>query len=135
VLRYDGFAEKVRELTVGTGADVVYDGVGKDTFDGSLAALRIRGMLVLFGAASGPVPPVDPQRLNAGGSLYLTRPTIAHYLLNAQERRWRSDEIFAAAASGTLKVRIGARYPLAEATRAHDDLEQRRTTGKVILVP
>jgi NADPH2:quinone reductase len=135
VLRYDGFAAKVRELTDGTGADVVYDGVGKDTFDGSLAALRIRGMLVLFGAASGPVPPVDPQRLNAGGSLYLTRPTLAHYLLNAQERRWRSDEIFAAAANGTLKARIGARYPLTEAPRAHDDLEQRRTTGKVILVP
>jgi NADPH2:quinone reductase len=135
VLRYDGFAAKVRELTDGTGADVVYDGVGKDTFDGSLAALRIRGMLVLFGAASGPVPPVDPQRLNAGGSLYLTRPTLGHYLLNAQERRWRADEIFGAAADGTLKVRIGARYPLAEAAQAHADLEQRRTTGKVILVP
>ena len=135
VLRYDGFAAKVRELTDGTGADVVYDGVGKDTFDGSLAALRIRGMLVLFGAASGPVPPVDPQRLNAGGSLYLTRPTIGHYLLNAQERRWRADEIFGAAADGTLKVRIGARYPLAEAAQAHADLEQRRTTGKVVLVP
>ncbi|MCU1531759.1 MAG: NADPH:quinone reductase [Arthrobacter sp.] len=135
VLRYDGFAQKVRELTDGTGVDVVYDGVGKDTFDGSLAALRIRGTLVLFGAASGPVPPVDPQRLNAGGSLYLTRPTIVHYLLNAQERRWRSDEIFAAAANGSLKVRIGARYSLAEAAQAHDDLEQRRTTGKVILVP
>ena len=76
VLRYDGFAAKVRELTDGTGADVVYDGVGKDTFDGSLEALRIRGTLVLFGAASGPVPPFDPQRLNSGGSLYLTRPTI-----------------------------------------------------------
>jgi NADPH2:quinone reductase len=135
VLRYDGFADKVRELTDGTGADVVYDGVGKDTFDGSLAALRVRGMLVLFGAASGPVPPVDPQRLNAGGSLYLTRPTIGHFLRDAQERRWRSDEIFAAAANGSLKVRIGARYSLAEAGRAHADLEQRRTTGKVILLP
>jgi NADPH2:quinone reductase len=109
--------------------------VGKDTFDDSLAALRIRGTLVLFGAASGPVPPVDPQRLNSGGSLYLTRPTIGHFLLNPQERRWRSDEIFAAAASGALKVRIGARYDLADAARAHEDLEQRRTTGKVILVP
>jgi len=135
VLRYDGFADRVRELTDGTGADVVYDGVGKDTFDGSLAALRVRGMLVLFGAASGPVPPVDPQRLNAGGSLYLTRPTIGHFLRDAQERRWRSDEIFAAAANGSLKVRIGARYSLAEAGRAHADLEQRRTTGKVILLP
>jgi NADPH2:quinone reductase len=92
-------------------------------------------MLVLFGAASGPVPPFDPQRLNAGGSLYLTRPTMGHYLRDARERRWRSDEVFAAAAEGSLKVRIGARYPLGEASRAHEDLEQRRTTGKVILVP
>ncbi|MGY3317715.1 quinone oxidoreductase family protein [Arthrobacter sp. TE12232] len=135
VLRYDGFAEHVRDLTSGNGADVVYDGVGKDTFDGSLASLRIRGMLVLFGGASGPVPPFDPQRLNAGGSLYLTRPTMGHYLRDARERRWRSDEVFAAAAAGSLKVRIGARYSLAEAAQAHDDLEQRRTTGKVILVP
>lgn len=135
VLRYDGFAAKVRDLTSGTGADVVYDGVGKDTFDDSLASLRVRGSLVLFGAASGPVPPFDPQRLNAGGSLYLTRPTMGHYLRDVRERRWRSDEVFAAAAEGSLKVRIGARYPLAEAARAHDDLEQRRTTGKVILVP
>ncbi|GAP55810.1 quinone oxidoreductase, partial [Arthrobacter sp. Hiyo6] len=104
MLRYEGFAAKVRDLTDGAGAHVVYDGVGKDTFDGSLASLRIRGMLVLFGAASGPVPPFDPQRLNAGGSLSLTRPTIVHFLRNAQERRWRSDEIFSAAANGSLKV-------------------------------
>ena len=135
VLRYDGFAAKVRELTDGAGAHVVYDGVGKDTFDDSLAALRIRGTLVLFGAASGPVPPFDPQRLNAGGSLYLTRPTITHFLRDARERRWRSDELFAAVADGSLKVRIGARYDLADAAAAHTDLEQRRTTGKVILVP
>ncbi len=135
VLGYDDFSPRVRELTDGTGADVVYDGVGKDTFDGSLAALRIRGTMVLFGAASGPVPPFDPQRLNSGGSLHLTRPTLAHYLQNAQERRWRAAEIFAATADGTLKVRIGARYSLAEAATAHDDLEQRRTTGKVLLVP
>jgi len=135
VLRYEGFAGRVRDITSGTGADVVYDGVGKDTFDGSLAALRVRGMLVLFGAASGPVPPVDPQRLNAGGSLFLTRPTIGHYLRDAAERRWRSGEVFAAAADGSLKVRIGARYPLVQAAQAHRDLEGRRTTGKVILVP
>ena len=135
VLRYEGFAGRVRDITSGTGADVVYDGVGKDTFDGSLAALRVRGMLVLFGAASGPVPPVDPQRLNAGGSLFLTRPTIGHYLRDAAERRWRSGEVFAAAADGGLKVRIGARYPLVQAAQAHRDLEGRRTTGKVILVP
>lgn len=135
VLRYEGFAERVREITSGTGADVVYDGVGKDTFDGSLAALRVRGMLVLFGAASGPVPPVDPQRLNSGGSLFLTRPTMGHYLRDAAERRWRSGEVFAAAANGSLKVRIGARYPLVQAAQAHRDLEGRKTTGKVILVP
>jgi NADPH:quinone reductase len=135
VLRYEGFAERVRDITGGIGADVVYDGVGKDTFDGSLDALRVRGMLVLFGAASGPVPPVDPQRLNSGGSLFLTRPTIAHHLRDAAERRWRSDEVFAAAASGNLKVRIGARYPLSQAAQAHRDLEGRKTTGKVLLVP
>lgn len=135
VLRYDGFAAKVRDITGGAGAHVVFDGVGKDTFDGSLESLRIRGTLVLFGGASGPVPPVDPQRLNAGGSLFLTRPTMASYLLDADERRWRSGEIFAAAANGSLKVRIGASYALAEAGQAHRDLEGRRTTGKVLLVP
>lgn len=135
VLRYDGFADRVRDLTDGRGVDVAYDGVGKDTFDGSLSSLRVRGTLALFGAASGPVPPVDPQRLNAGGSLFLTRPTMGHYLQDAAERRWRSDEIFAAAAAGSLKVRIGARYPLSQADQAHRDLEGRKTTGKVLLVP
>ncbi|TQJ40497.1 NADPH2:quinone reductase [Arthrobacter sp. SLBN-112] len=135
VLRYDGFAKRVTDITGGIGVDVVYDGVGKETFDGSLAALRVRGMLVLFGAASGPVPPFDPQRLNAGGSLFLTRPTIAHHLRDAAERRWRSDEVFGAAADGSLKVRIGARYPLSQAAQAHRDLEGRKTTGKVVLVP
>lgn len=135
VLRYEGFPHHVRELTNGKGVDVVYDGVGRNTFDGSLSCLRTRGTLVLFGAASGAVPPVDPQRLNAGGSLTLTRPSLAHFLLNEQERRWRSAEIFAAAENGRLKVRIGATYPLAEARRAHEDLEGRRTTGKVLLVP
>lgn len=135
VLRYKGFPHAVRDLTHGAGVNVVYDGVGKDTFDGSLASLRTRGSLVLFGAASGPVPPVDPQRLNAGGSLTLTRPSLAHFLGNPQERLWRSTEIFGAAADGSLKVRIGATYPLAEARRAHEDLEGRRTTGKVLLIP
>lgn len=135
VLRYEGFAEAVRDLTDGAGVQVVYDGVGKDTFDGSLASLRTRGFLVLFGAASGAVPPVDPQRLNAGGSLSLTRPTLAHFLANPQERRWRSSEVFGAVADGSVKVRIGATYPLAEARQAHEDLEGRRTTGKVLLVP
>jgi NADPH2:quinone reductase len=135
VLRYEGFPHKVRELTNGAGVHVAYDGVGKDTFDGSLSSLRIRGTLVLYGAASGAVPPVDPQRLNAKGSLSLTRPTLGHFLLNTQERRWRSAEIFDAAANGNLKVRIGATYPLAEAAQAHRDLEGRRTTGKLLLIP
>ncbi|MHC6593560.1 quinone oxidoreductase family protein [Arthrobacter sp. C152] len=135
VVRYEGFPHHVREMTGGTGVDVVYDGVGRNTFDGSLAALRVRGMLVLFGAASGPVPPFDPQRLNAAGSVFLTRPTMGHYLRDAAERRWRSDEVFAAAANGSLKVRIGARYPLSQAAQAHRDLEGRKTTGKVLLVP
>lgn len=135
VLRYEGFPHHVRELTSGKGVDVVYDGVGRNTFDGSLSCLRTRGALVLFGAASGAVPPVDPQRLAAGGSLSLTRPTLVHFLANAQERQWRSREVFGAVADGSLKVRIGATYPLAEAQRAHADLEGRRTTGKVLLVP
>ena len=135
VLRYEGFPHHVRELTSGKGVDVVFDGVGRNTFDGSLSCLRTRGTLVLFGAASGAVPPVDPQRLNAGGSLTLTRPSLGHFLLNEQERRWRSSEIFAAAENGHLTVRIGATSPLADAGRAHEDLEGRKTTGKVLLVP
>lgn len=135
VLRYDGFTDAVRELTRGEGVNVVYDGVGKDTFDGSLASLRTRGFMVLFGAASGAVPPVNPQRLAAGGSLSLTRPTLVHFLGNPQERLWRSGDIFGAVTDGSLMVRIGATYPLAEAQRAHEDLEGRRTTGKVLLVP
>lgn len=135
VLRYEGFDEAVRELTGGVGVDVVYDGVGRDTFDASLKSLKVRGMLVLFGGSSGPVPPVDPQRLNAGGSLFLTRPTIVHHLRSVEERRRRSGELFAAVAEGTLNVRVGGRYPLAEAARAHEDLQARRTTGKLLLIP
>ncbi|MHA7263403.1 quinone oxidoreductase family protein [Arthrobacter sp. TMN-37] len=135
VLGYDGFDEAVRELTGGTGVDVVYDGVGRDTFEGSLKSLRVRGTMVLFGAASGAVPPMDPQRLNHGGSLFLTRPSINHYLRTAEERRWRSGDLFGAITAGALDVRIGARYPLADAGRAHEDLQARRTTGKVLLIP
>lgn len=135
VLRYDGFADAARALTDGTGVDVVYDGVGKDTFDESLRSLRVRGTLVLYGAASGPVPPLDLQRLNSGGSLFVTRPTLVHHLLTPEERRWRSEELFGAVVAGHLDVRIGARYPLADAARAHEDLQGRRTTGKVLLIP
>lgn len=135
VLGYENFAENVRELTDGAGVDVVYDGVGKDTFDGSLASLRTRGTLVLFGGASGQVPPFDLQRLNAGGSLTVVRPKLGDYLLNAKERNWRASEVFNAAATGHLAARIGARFPLAEAGAAHSALQGRLTTGKVILEP
>lgn len=135
VLDYAGFAERARELTDGAGVAVVYDGVGKDTFDDSLRALRVRGTLVLFGAASGPVPPFDLQRLNAGGSLSVTRPSLGHFLRTTEERAWRYGELFSAIAAGTLDVRIGARFPLAEAADAHRALEGRATTGKVILLP
>ncbi|MCC3273177.1 quinone oxidoreductase [Arthrobacter zhangbolii] len=135
VLRYEGFTGRVRALTGGTGVDVVYDGVGAATFDASLASLRTRGMMVLFGGASGQVPPFDIQRLNSSGSLFLTRPTLAHYLLTPAERQWRARELFDAVLAGTLDVRIGATYPLSEASRAQADLEGRRTTGKVLLAP
>ncbi|MCP2170251.1 quinone oxidoreductase family protein [Goodfellowiella coeruleoviolacea] len=137
VIRYTevDFTEQVRRLTDGQGVAVVYDGVGRTTFDGSLASLRPRGTLVLFGASSGPVPPVDPQRLNAGGSLFLTRPTLAHYAADRAELDWRAKELFDAVADGSLSVRVGGRYPLSEARRAHEDLEGRRTTGKLVLLP
>jgi len=112
---------------------VVYDGVGRSTFDASLACLRRRGMMVLFGASSGPVPPFDIQRLNSGGSLFLTRPTLGHYIATTEELRGRADELFAAVLDGSLDVRIGARFALADAADAHRALEGRATTGKVIL--
>jgi NADPH2:quinone reductase len=137
VIRYDrdDFAKAIRDLTDGEGVDVVYDGVGKDTFDASLASLKVRGLLALFGAASGPVPPVDPQRLNSGGSLYLTRPTSVHYVRTREELDWRAKELFDAVLAGDLTVRIGGTYPLADAQRAHEDLQGRRTTGKLLLIP
>jgi NADPH2:quinone reductase len=137
VIRYDrdDFAKLTRELTGGDGVDVVYDGVGKDTIDGSLASLKIRGLLALFGASSGPVPPIDPQRLNSGGSLYLTRPTSAHYTRSREEIDWRSKELFDAILAGDLTVRVGGKYPLADARKAHEDLQGRRTTGKLLLIP
>jgi NADPH2:quinone reductase len=135
VIGYDGFAERVKELTDGAGADVVYDGVGAATFDESLASLRLRGDLVLFGAASGRVPPFDPMRLEGGGSLYLTRPSIRHYTATREELRGRAQDVFEWIAEGKLEIRIGGRYPLEEARRAHEDLEGRRTSGKLLLSP
>ncbi len=135
VTGYDGFRAAVDEASGGVGAHVVYDGVGRDTFDDSLAALRPRGMMVLYGAASGQVPPFDIQRLNRGGSLFLTRPTMAHYIATAEELRWRAGEVFDLVAGGELDVRIGGSYPLADAARAQEDLAARRTTGKLLLIP
>lgn len=132
---YEGFADRVRSLTDGEGVAVAYDGVGRDTFDGSLGALRVRGEMVLFGGASGQVPPFDLQRLNAGGSLSITRPSLGHFMRTPEERAWRYRELFEAIAAGTLEVRIGERFPLADAADAHRALEGRRTTGKVILLP
>jgi len=135
VIYYEEFDTTVRDLTKGVGVDVVYDGVGRDTFDQSLASLRVRGMLALFGMASGPVPLFDLSRLASGGSLSVIRPTMGHYLQTTEERRWRSGELFAAIEAGTLNVRVGATYPLADAAKAHEDLAARLTTGKVLLVP
>lgn len=136
VLRYDDdIAARVRDITDGEGVHAVYDGVGADTFEASLASLRIRGTLALFGAASGPVPPLDPQRLNGAGSLFLTRPTLAHHIRDRAELEWRAGDVFAAMASGTLTVQVGARYALEDAAQAHIDLESRKTTGSIVLVP
>ena len=130
---YPDLAATVAELTDGEGAHAVFDGVGKDTFDTSLEVLRVRGTLVLFGGASGQVPPFDLQRLNAAGSLYVTRPSLVHYTRTGEETRWRGGEVFGAWASGELDVRIGERFPLADAAAAHAALESRSTTGKVLL--
>jgi NADPH:quinone reductase len=135
VIRYDDVAARVRELTGGEGVPAVYDGVGRDTFDASLASLRPHGVLVLFGYASGPVPPFDLNRLQLGGSLYLTRPTLAHFIASREQLARRADDVFGWLADGSLSVAIGGRYPLADARRAHEDLEARRTTGKLLLVP
>ncbi len=137
VIRYTetDFADAVADLTGGVGVAAVYDGVGKTTFDKSIACLARRGVLALFGAASGPVPPVDPQRLNAAGSVFLTRPTLAHHIATPDEFQWRCDELFSAISGGRISLRIGGRYPLADASRAHQDLEGRRTTGKLLLIP
>jgi NADPH2:quinone reductase len=137
IIRYteQEIATEVRRLTDGIGVAAVYDGVGASTFDASLASLRRRGVLALFGASSGPVPPVDPQRLNSAGSLYLTRPTLGDYVTTRAELMLRTTELFEAVRAGQLSVRIGGRYPLAEAARAHEDLHSRRTTGKLLLLP
>ncbi|MEV5240342.1 quinone oxidoreductase [Streptomyces cinnamoneus] len=138
IIRYtetDDLTAEVRRLTDGAGVHAVYDGVGAATFDASLASLRTRGTLVLYGGASGAVPPVDVMRLLWGGSLTLTRPYLEHFRATVEEFEWRAGEVFDGIADGTLTVTIGGRYPLAEAHRAHTELAARRTTGKLLLVP
>jgi NADPH2:quinone reductase len=129
------FGAKIRALTDGVGAVAVYDGVGKSTFDASLASLAVRGTLALFGASSGPVPPVDPQRLNAAGSVYLARPSRPHFMRTHDEFVWRTGELFELIGDGTIEVTVSARYPLEDAARAHRDLQGRKTVGSVVLTP
>ena len=131
----DDLAAAVRELTDGVGVHVAYDGVGQSTFDASLASLRPRGMLVLFGGASGQVPPLDIQRLNSGGSLFLTRPKLSDYVATREEFEWRASEILGALADESLALEIGGRYPLGDARAAYEALEGRATTGKLLLIP
>jgi NADPH2:quinone reductase len=129
------FGATIRQLTGGAGVAAVYDGVGRSTFDASLASPAVRGTLVLFGAASGPVPPVDPQRLNAAGSVYLTRPSRLHFIRTRDEFTWRTNQLFEAIPTGTVKINVSAKYQLKDAAQAHRDLEGRRTVGSVVLTP
>jgi len=127
------FEAEARRLTGGRGVDVVYDSVGRTTFDKSLGSLRPRGTLALFGQSSGPVPPFDPTILNAKGSLYLTRPSLGHYVATRDELLWRAGDVLQWIDAGKLKVRIDSTYPLADAAAAHRALEGRHTTGKLLL--
>ncbi|HLI86588.1 MAG TPA: quinone oxidoreductase [Bryobacteraceae bacterium] len=129
------FAAEVKRLTQGRGVDVVYDSVGQSTFEKSLDSLRPRGVLALFGQSSGAVAPFDPNILNGKGSLFLTRPSLAHHLLTREELLWRAGDVLGWVESGKLKLRIERTYPLAEAAAAHIDLESRRTAGKLLLTP
>jgi len=137
VIRYDecDFADEVSRLTAGRGCDVVYDSVGRTTFDGSLRSLRPRGLLALYGQSSGAVPAFDLQQLNQRGSLFVTRPSLAHYVATRDELEERADAVLGAIARGELDVRIGARFALENAGDAHRALEGRATTGKVLLIP
>jgi NADPH2:quinone reductase len=131
----EDFAKRVRELTKGAGVPVVYDAVGKDTFAGSIDSLRPRGLMVAFGNASGATGPIDPLILSAKGSLFLTRPTLANYTATRADLEEGTGELFEMVRTGKVKIEIGKRYPLAEAAQAHRDLESRKTTGSVVLLP
>jgi NADPH:quinone reductase len=128
------FEPEVKRLTGGKGVDVVYDGVGKATFEKNLNVMRLRGMLVLYGMSSGPVPPVDPAKLSEKGSLYIARTTLAHFTATREELLARTTALFAMIADGKLKLRIAKEYPLAEATQAHRDMEARKVAGKLLLI-
>ena len=129
------FEAETKRLTEGKGVHVIYDGVGKTTFDKDLNLMRPRGYLVLFGAASGPVPPFDPLLLSQKGSIFVTRPTLGHYAASREELELRSREVFEQITAGKLKLRIGHVYKLSDAAQAHRDLEGRKTTGKLLLIP
>lgn len=129
------FEAETKRLTNGAGVDVVYDSVGQTTFDKGLNVLKPRGLMALFGQSSGPVAPLDPQVLNAKGSLFLTRPTYKHYIATREELLWRAQDVFGWIAAGELRVRIDKTFPLAEASAAHQYLEDRKTRGKVLLLP
>ena len=135
VTDYENFAGVAREVTGGAGVAAVYDGIGQATFEASLSALRVRGYMVLYGAASGPVPPFDLQRLNPAGSLFVTRPTLGHYMATREELLWRAGDLFRWIAEDRLSVRVGGRYPLEQAAQAQADLASRGTTGKLLLLP
>ena len=129
------FEAEVKRLTGGKGVEVVYDGVGKATFEKNLNVMRLRGMLVLYGMSSGPVPPVDPAKLSEKGSLYMARTTLAHFTATREELLARTSALFSMIAEGKLKLRIAKTYPLAEAPQAHRDMEARKMAGKLLLVP
>jgi len=129
------FVQETERITDGEGVHAVYDGVGKETFDGGLDVLRPRGYMVLFGASSGPVPPMDLQVLNQKGGLFVTRPSLAQYTANREELEWRAGSLFSWIGQGNLDVRIGGSYALEDAEQAHRDLEGRKTTGKLMLMP
>ena len=129
------FEAEVKRLTGGKGVDVVYDGVGKATFEKNLNVMRLRGMLVLYGMSSGPVPPVDPAKLSEKGSLYMARTTLAHFTATREELLARTSALFAMIAEGKLKLLIAKTYPLAEAPQAHRDMEARKIAGKLLLIP
>ena len=129
------FESEVKRLTGGKGVDVVYDGVGQATFDKNLNVMRLRGMLVLYGMSSGPVPPVDPARLSEKGSLYMARTTLAHFTATREELLARTSALFKMIEHGNLTMRIGKTYPLAEAAQAHRDMEGRQLVGKQLLIP